>query len=86
MSLRELAWMARGRMEHDWSQSSELLAALVNPYRDPKKRSRPYTADELNPMIHHRKRQPIKDTKTAFEFMRRVFVERNERNPNAKGK
>ena len=48
--------MSHARLGSEWSQTSEVLAAIYNTVRDPKKRSKPYTGSEFNPIIQEKKR------------------------------
>jgi hypothetical protein len=49
--------MAEARREHDWGQTSSLLAATYEVHRDRKRRRRPFSPREFNPLI-----QPASET------------------------
>lgn len=50
LTLRELVWMAGACRRDAWERTSWLLALIANCNRDPKKRNRPFTPDEFNPL------------------------------------
>lgn len=66
VSSRELSeWMAYAQIEPFGEERADLRAGVVaatvaNTARDPKKRPRPFRADEFMPQFR-RKRQPIED-------------------------
>lgn len=41
--------MADGRLDHQWNQTSHLLAMLANTVRDPEEREEPYQPGDFNP-------------------------------------
>ena len=43
--------MAESFQADQWGKVSEVLAAIYNTVRDPKKRSRPYTGKDFNPVL-----------------------------------
>ena len=42
--------MARERQEYDWLIVSEVLAAIYNTIRDPKKQFKPFQGKDFNPL------------------------------------
>jgi len=44
------------KLAADWAQTAEVLAAVYNTIRDPKKRSKPYSGAEFNPILLGRKK------------------------------
>jgi hypothetical protein len=46
--------MAKGRQRAEWERTALLAAIGANPYRDPKKRKRPFAPWEFNPFADHR--------------------------------
>jgi len=69
--------MAEGRVEHDdqllWSQTSAIVATLLNVNRDPKK-GRLVSPEELNPYAGNRRRRSkrVADEKD-LQLLREVF-------------
>ena len=60
---RELAWMADAQRK----QAGSLMALIANVHRDPKKRKRPFTADDFVPRAPQPlPRVSIKDLKGVF--------------------
>ncbi len=53
-TLRELFWMAEGRRREMWDHTSLLWAAMAEPNRDRKKRSRPFTPADVHPFAPRR--------------------------------
>lgn len=47
--------MAEARGKAEWSQTSAMLAMTANVNRDPKKKRRPYTAEDFNPYAQGRR-------------------------------
>jgi len=41
--------MAKARERSEWRRTAETLSLLANVNRDPKRRSRPFTADDFDP-------------------------------------
>jgi len=41
--------MTEGRTRADWGRTSSLMALIANCHRDPKRRPRPFTADDFTP-------------------------------------
>jgi len=70
--LRELDWMAKGRLQAAWAQTSSLMALLATIHRDPKKHRKPYKPDEFNPYRQKKKRQGPA-TKEDLAFMKEMF-------------
>ena len=68
--------MAEGRVRLEWNQTSELLCVLYNAYRDPKKRSKPYTAAEFHPLERGKKKEGsgIPLSKSGVGILKQVFV------------
>jgi len=71
LTLRELDWMAEGRLQAAWAQTSSLMALLASIHRDPKKRRRPYTPDEFNP--YSKKHKHRLASKKELAFARQLF-------------
>jgi hypothetical protein len=55
-TLRELTWMAEGRMRERWNHTSLLWAAIAEPNRDRKKRSRPFEPADVHPYLRGARR------------------------------
>lgn len=51
--------MAMGRRKGEWSVASEILAAIYNTVRDPKRRPQPFTGDDFDPYAPPKKRRGI---------------------------
>jgi hypothetical protein len=45
-----LQWAVNGRQRDQWNHTASLIAQIAEVHRDPKKRSRPYDANEIHPM------------------------------------
>lgn len=72
MTARELVTMAEARSQHDWAQTSELLALLANVHRRPG--ARVFTAADFNP--HHLpQRAPAALPKGNIQALKAVFVD-----------
>jgi hypothetical protein len=56
--------MARGRQRAEWERTSLLAAIAASPYRDPKKRKRPFEPWEFNPFAE----RPPKPEKAKFKI------------------
>ncbi len=54
LTLRQLAWMASAKREHDWALASSLMALSAELARDRRRRGRPFTPDEFNPLVARR--------------------------------
>ena len=48
--------MADGVAQERWNHTAQLLATLCELQRNPKRRSRPFTADEFHPYLRTRRR------------------------------
>jgi len=47
--------MAQGHERSEWNRASGLMALVANMGRDPKRRSRPFSPDEFNPLAAPRR-------------------------------
>ena len=65
LTLRQLVRMAEARREHDWSIASSQMAMLAEIHRDRKRRSRPFSPAEFNPLTR-RTAKPIPTTVTQL--------------------
>lgn len=63
--------MARARMRHNWDGTSIIWATLLNINRDPKKRAKPFSPEEIHPFL-----TPQKQEEDNFELLR-LLVPRN---------
>jgi hypothetical protein len=72
--LRELHWMAEGRGNFDWEQTSLQAAIAINANRDPAK-SRPVHPADLNPYATKR---PPATVPASIECLK-IFVQSRER-------
>lgn len=61
--------MDRGRAELQWAIASAQMALLANINRDTKKHSRPFNADDFNPLSCHTKRQKRKGLPATDSIM-----------------
>ena len=43
--------MYESKQKADWVQTSEIIAALYNTIRDPKRRKKPFTGNDFNPTL-----------------------------------
>jgi hypothetical protein len=64
--------MAAGRRKADWAVAGELLAAIYNTVRDPKRRSEPFRGEDFNPYAPPKKRRGIE----AFAHLAGVSTQR----------
>lgn len=60
--------MAEGREYVAWNHTANLLAALIEPHRDEKKRKQPYTPDDFHPMVEGKRKTPPARTWTLREI------------------
>jgi hypothetical protein len=67
MTLRQLVWMADGRMRHDWQIGSNQMALTANIHRS--SGSRTYSAADFNPCA-----PPTKAV--GIDILKQVFVNR----------
>jgi hypothetical protein len=44
-------WISDGRRHHDWGQTSSLIAAIYEVNRDPKRRRKPFSPSDFNPLL-----------------------------------
>jgi hypothetical protein len=51
--------MADGRLDHQWSQTSHILAMLANTVRDPEERDEPYQPGDFNPRTQSNKTEIV---------------------------
>jgi hypothetical protein len=82
VTTRELTVMVAARQRHLRGETAEIVAALFNVNRDPKKRKKPFHGFELNPFISSIDRQAIRDgmeqdhiaTRNALSNMKRSHI------------
>jgi hypothetical protein len=74
LTLRELVWMAEAKRREAWQHTSSLIATLANIHRDPKKKPRPYSANDFQPVPAERS-QPA--PKADIQVLKQVFVNRD---------
>lgn len=43
--------MAEAKRQHDWGQTSSVIAAVYEVHRDRKRRRRPFSPSEFNPLL-----------------------------------
>ena len=67
MTLRQLVWMADGRMRHDWQIGSNQMALTANIHRS--SGSRTYSAADFNPFA-----APAKPV--GIDILKQVFIDR----------
>jgi len=68
--------MAEGVAKERWNHTSQLLATLCEINRNPKKRRRPFTADEFHPYLRSQKRSGTPYTKELLRAQaRRWFAQ-----------
>ena len=72
--MRELIWMTEAKRREAWQHTSAILATLANIHRDPKKKPRPYSQDDFNPVASAKR--PVAPVKADISVLKRVFVER----------
>ncbi len=58
--MRELHLAKRGASRERWAHTSTMIAYMLEPHRDPKKRPEPYSPDDFNPFA------PKKETVTLI--------------------
>lgn len=63
--------MADSRGKDNWNHTANILAMLFNVNRDPRKQQ-PVKPETFNP--YERKQKPKKDTRLAFEYMKRIWT------------
>lgn len=60
--------MAEARSKHDWTVECEVVAAIYNTIRDPKRRKAPFSGNDFNP--HAEKRRKPARTISIREWSR----------------
>lgn len=72
--------MAEARAQERWAHTASLMALVANCNRDPKKRRRPYTPDDFNPLARSRRRRTggIPITAENIELLK-AFLPENRR-------
>ena len=77
--------MADGVAQERWNHTAQLLATLCELQRNPKRRPRPFTADEFHPYLRTRRR----GTPLTGELLRaqaqRWFAEQSQKRGDADG-
>jgi hypothetical protein len=68
--LRELLWAARAKAQHDWNQTSSIMAVIANTNRDPKRRAKPYEPRDFNPYAPPKQRVRV----SASEVGKMLFA------------
>ena len=51
--------MTKAALNAEWCQTSEMIAAIYNTVRDPKKKPKPFTGDDFNPTLARKKRPKV---------------------------
>ena len=67
--------MADGAAQERWNHTSQLLATLCELHRNPKRRARPFTADEFHPFLRTRRRGTPLTKELLRAQARRWFAE-----------
>jgi hypothetical protein len=66
--------MSEARLGAIWSPASEILAAIYNTVRDSKKRSKPYSGADFNPLLQkHKETAPKVGIEALSGIMGRKF-------------
>lgn len=72
--------MADGAAKERWNHTAQLLAALCEIHRNPKKRRHPFTADEFHPYLRRPARRGTPYTRRLLQAQaRRWFQTRGRR-------
>lgn len=71
--------MADGVAQERWNHTSQLVATLCELHRNPKRRSRPFTADEFHPYLRTRRRGTPLTGELLRAQARRWFASQQER-------
>lgn len=71
--------MVEGRDAFSWSVASSVMALIANCNRDPKRKRKPFTAEEFNPTIRKKKKAGILVTAETKEEFREDFAFLRER-------
>lgn len=71
--------MADGVAQERWNHTSQLVATLCELHRNPKRRSRPFTADEFHPYLRARRRGTPLTGELLRAQARRWFASQQER-------
>ena len=67
--------MAEERLGHDWNQTAAVMAVIANTVRDPKKKPRPYTPTDFNPIDIARRRRRAREYPAPITVLRDVFID-----------
>jgi hypothetical protein len=78
-------WMADGVAQERWNHTAQLLATLCELQRNPKRRSRPFTAEEFHPYLRTRRRGAPLTKDLLRAQARRWFAERASKPGDAHG-
>jgi len=73
--------MREGLGRHDWDQTATLWVALVEPNRDRKKRSRPFSAQDIHPYVLRKPKkqpQPERARPEDLALLKQVFTRKKK--------
>ena len=68
--MRELLLAATARRRDEWDRTAALIAEIRNLVRDPKKKPRPWTAAEINPLADRESNRKAAPTPGGMEALR----------------
>lgn len=70
MTLRELFYMARGRIKNEWGHTASLMALICNVNRGAKQKA--FTPEDFMPRMEPKKDEIIHSTKLGFRVMKSI--------------
>ena len=73
MTLRQLFWMAEGRVKDNWLHTSAILALVANVNRDPKK-TKLFKPSDFNPTLNTSGPDVIVVDKENVSLLKKMFV------------
>jgi len=68
--------MAEARQRDAWARAAGVMALLAEPYRDPEKRSQPFTPADFDPFADKTASKPPPVPKVDFATFKRLFARR----------
>lgn len=73
MTLRQLFWMAEGRVKDNWQHTSAILALVANVNRDPKK-TKAFKPSDFNPTLNTSRPDVIVVDRDNVSLLKKMFV------------
>ena len=71
-TFHELSLMVRGKHKEVWQHTASILAMTANTVRDPKKKRRPYSAENFYPTVFAGRKKP--EGRVPISILKSVFL------------